>query len=69
MLVNLGVVACGNEFAIKRIGPFSNALPFDVRITHHTGIGCASGEVFFHKIFDDKIPEFFPDIQDEMGKP
>ena len=35
-------------------------------IAQHARIGSSAGEIFIHKIVDDIIAKFFPDIHDEM---
>ena len=38
-------------------------------IAKHTGIGCAAGEVFIHKIVDHVIAKLAADVDDVMWKP
>ena len=37
-------------------------------VAQHTGIGCAAGKVFVHKVVDHKITKLFTDVKDEMSK-
>ena len=68
MLVNKCIMTGGDKLTIQGIGSFQQCAPFDMGITHHAGIGCAAGQVFFNKIVNNSRAKFIPDIQHKMRK-
>ena len=67
-LPQLSIVARGDEAAVHLIGPFEQGLPFDMGITEHTGVRCATSQVLVYEVIDDIIAEFLADIDDEVVK-
>jgi len=67
-LVELGVVAGGNELAVHSVGALQQGAPLDVGVAKYARVGRAAGHVFVDKVVDDVVAKFVADIDDEVGE-